>query len=317
MEKIKDLFVIDSHCDSIQPVSHHELPLVNPYNYSSTYPQLQFVAAFCGWPGEDAEKSYARAMRYIGCFYTQMQLYSDRLVQVRTYADIEKAFAEGKHAALLTVEGATGYMGDVTVLREFYAAGVRVTGLCWLSNDLAKSNRVYSDGEEDTGLTDTGREIVAEANRLGMIFDCSHMSDRSFWDVNELSVKPMVATHSNFRAVASHSRNLTDDMAREIARRGGMIGLNLCKAFISDDPEKQDCDGYFAHLDYALGLIGEDCVGFGGDIDGVSNRYPAPLTRERSIHDTLIEIMLKHNYSEDLIRKVAGGNWMNFLRKYL
>ena len=316
MDNFKDLFVVDSHCDSIQPVSHHELPLVNPYNYSRLHKQLQFVAAFCGWPGEDAGKCYARAMRYIGCFYTQMQLYKDSLVQVRTYADIEKAFAEGKHAALLTVEGATGYMGKTSVLREFYAAGVRVTGLCWLSNDLAKSNRVFDDGEEDTGLTEKGREIVAEGNRLGMIFDCSHMSDKSFWDVNEIAVKPVVATHSNFRAIASHTRNLTDDMAKEIARRDGMIGFNLCPAFCSDNPALQTCDGYFGHLEYGLGLIGEDHIGFGGDIDGVG-RYPAPLTKEDSMHDQLIEIMLRHNYSEALIRKVAGENWLRFLKKYL
>ena len=134
--------IVDSHCDSIQPAAEGKQPLVNPYNYSQKYPQLQFVAFFCGWPKEDARASYERAHRYLEALRASVADESQNLALVKSYADIEAAFAAGKHAALFSMEGATGLCGSVEILREFYEAGLRVTGLAWLSNDLAKSNRV-------------------------------------------------------------------------------------------------------------------------------------------------------------------------------
>lgn len=310
------MYIVDSHCDSIQQVDRRRHGIVNPYNYSQKHRQLQFVALFCSWPGEAPEACFKRAVRYLGHFTLAMAAEADRVVPVHTWADIETAFNADKHAALLTMEGGTGILGSEKILRDFYLAGVRVFGLAWLTNDLAKSNRL-EEGEADTGLTDTGRAIVAEGNRLGMIFDVSHLSDKGFWDVAALSAKPPVATHSNFRALCPHSRNLTDDMAREIIRRDGMIGLNLCPDFLHSDKTKQTVEAYFRHLDHCLSLGGEAHIGFGCDIDGTSGKYPAPLEESGPIHDRLIEFMLRHNYTETLVEQVAGGNWLRFLRKYL
>ncbi|MBR6709797.1 MAG: membrane dipeptidase, partial [Clostridia bacterium] len=232
------MYIVDGHCDSIQKVDRGWYGIVNPYNYSKRYQQLQFVALFCSREGEDVEQCYQRAIRYVGHFSIAMANEKDKVLPVKTYADIERAFAEGKHAALMTMEGGTGIKGSKKIFNDFYNVGVRVFGLAWLHNDLAKSNRL-EEGEEDTGLTDLGREIVAEGNRLGMIFDVSHLSDKSFWDLAEISKKPIIASHSNFRALCSHSRNLTDDMAREIIRQGGMIGLNLWKRVVHDEPEQR------------------------------------------------------------------------------
>ncbi len=309
------MFIVDAHCDSIQKVDDRKEKLVNPYNFSSKYPQLQLVADFCGWPGEDAKTSFRRAARYLGQFTLAVENEADKVVAVRTYEDIMAAFAAGKHAAMLTIEGGTGMMGDVQIFREFYGAGVRVFGLAWNSNDLAESNKL-TDGV-DNGLSDKGRAIVEEGNRLGMIFDVSHLSDRSFWELCEISAKPPVATHSNLRSVCPATRNLTDEMFCELVRRGGMMGLNLCPSFVDSDPERRTVDRLFDHLDHALELGGESCVGFGGDIDGVSGHYPAPLDESCSIHDRLIEAMLRHNYSQALVEAVAGGNWLEYFRRNL
>ncbi len=309
------MFVVDGHCDSIQKVDNRSAKLVNPYNFSTKYPQLQLVANFCGWPGEDAKNSFRRAARYLGQFTLAMANESDKVVPVRTYEEIMAAFAQGKHAAMHTIEGGTGMMGDPQILREFYNAGVRVFGIAWNSNDLAESNKL-TDGV-DNGLSDTGRAIIEEGNRLGMIFDVSHLSDRSFWELSEISKKPLVATHSNLRSICPHTRNLTDEMFLEIVREGGMMGLNLCPAFVDSEPERRTVDRLFDHLDHALELGGEKCVGFGGDVDGVSGHYPAPLDESCSIHDRLIEAMLHRNYSESLVEAVAGGNWLEFFRKNL
>ena len=309
------MYVVDSHCDSIQQVAARNHPLVNPYNFSQKYKQLQMVAMFCSWPNETPKECYKRATRYMGLFSVAMDNESDNIVKVKTYADVEKAFAENKHAALLTIEGGTGIMGDPQIFREFYNFGVRVFGLAWLHNDLAKSNRL-EEGEEDTGLSPLGREIITLGNELGTIFDVSHLSDKAFWDVIEIAEKPVIATHSNFREICPHSRNLTKDMAKALIDKGGVIGLNFYPKFISENPEDHTIAGLFKHLDYCLENFGEDNIGFGGDIDGTTGRFPRDLDLTRSIHDQLIEFLQAH-YSESIVEKVAGDNYLNFLKKYL
>ena len=252
----------------------------------------------------------------MGLFSVAIDNESDKIVKVKTYADIEKAFAEGKHAALLTIEGGTGIMGDPKIFTEFYNFGVRVFGLAWCHNDLALCNKILDEGGEDTGLTEKGREIVKLGNELGMIFDVSHISDKGFWDLIELAKKPVIATHSNFRSVCNHSRNLTDDMAQALIDKGGVIGLNLYKAIIHEDPAKRDVPDFFKHLDYCLDKFGDNNIAFGCDIDGVSGDYLPSLDLNRSIHDQFIEFMQKH-YSESVIEKVAYKNYMEFFKKYL
>ena len=309
------MYIVDSHCDSIQQVDIRNHPLVNPYNMSQKYNQLQMVAMFCSWPHETPAECYKRTSRYMGLFSIAMDNEADKIVKVKTYADIENAFAQGKHAALLTIEGGTGIMGDPQIFREFYNFGVRVFGLTWIHNDLSKSNRL-EEGEEDTGLTDLGREIIGVGNEIGMIFDVSHLSDKAFWDVIELAKKPVIATHSNFRDICPHSRNLTKDMAKALIDKGGVIGLNFYPKFISENPEDHTIAGLFKHLDYCLENFGEDGIGFGGDIDGTSGHYPVDFDLSRSIHDQLVEFLQKH-YSETIVEKVAGGNYLRFLKENL
>ena len=310
------MYIVDSHCDSIAYVDKGSFPLVNPHNYSQKCNQLQFIAMFCMARDGNLEDAYKRAVRYIGHFAISMQKEAEKVVQVRTYEDIERAFADNKHAALLAVEGGSAIKGSKDVLRDFYHAGVRVFGLAWLSNELAKSNRIAPD-EEDTGLTALGREIVAKGNDLGMIFDVSHLSDKSFWDLAEISKKPLIASHSNFRSLCPHSRNLTDDMARYIVEHDGMIGLNMYPDFIDEQICNQTVDRYFDHLDYCIDKFGSDNIGFGGDVDGTSGEYPSPITEERSIHDQFIEAMSARGYSDDIIEKFTSRNYLNFLKKYL
>lgn len=310
------MYIVDAHCDSIQLVDEGKFPLVNPRNFSSKHNQLQFVAMFVCAKDGVLENAYKKTVRYIGHFAIEMQKEKDKVVQVRTYADIESAFSEGKHAALLTIEGGSGIKGSAQVLKDFYDVGVRVFGLAWLSNELAKSNRIAS-GEEDTGLTDLGRKVIEAGNELGMIYDVSHLSDKSFWDLAEISKKPIIATHSNFRALCPHSRNLTDEMARHIVKNDGIIGLNMYPEFIDFDKSNQTVDRFFDHLDYCVDKFGSDNIGFGGDIDGTSGMYPQPITEEYSIHDQFLDAMVARGYSSTFIEKFAGLNFLNFLKKYL
>lgn len=309
------MYVVDAHCDTVELVADGKSRIINSYNFSEKYKQLQLTALFCGWPGEGGEASYRRATRYFQSFDKAMHEDGDKIAQVRSYPEIEKVLSSGRHAALLSMEGGSCARGAED-LREFYGRGVRVFGLVWSTNDLAAGSDI-SYSEADFGLTGKGRAVIAEGNRLGMIFDVSHISDKGFWEVASLSEKPILATHSNFRSVCDVPRNLNDDMAREIFRRDGMIGLNLYTDFVSTKENEKTVEGVFRHLDYGLSIGGEDHIGFGCDIDGIDTLVPKPLSSARSFHDQLIEYMLMHNYSEELVRKVSGGNFLNFFKKYL
>ncbi|MBP3315120.1 MAG: membrane dipeptidase [Clostridia bacterium] len=309
------MLIADSHCDSILKVAQGKCGLVNQYNFSQKQPQLQFVALFTGRPSDTPESAWSDLVRYSDSFSASLTRECERISQVRTYADIEQALAKGKHAALLSLESATALDGSCERLQKLWELGVRVVGLTWLSNSLAKSNRVLDDGEIDTGLSALGKELVCFGNRLGIIWDVSHASDKTFWDLAELSKKPIIASHSNFRSVCPHSRNLTDSMARHIISSGGIIGLNLCPPFVHSEEQKRTVDSLFLHIDHCLELGGESTLGFGCDIDGIAS-LPSPLSSERSIHDQLIELMQKH-YPERTVEKIAGENYMSFLKKWL
>ena len=309
------MFIVDSHCDSIQKVDVEGSTLINEYNFSKKNCQLQFVAMMAERSTDKGNDSYHRTLRYTNKYQSAISNESANILPVKCYKDVEIAFKLKKHASILCIESATGLNNSPKLLEEFYNYGVRVVGLTWLSNKLAKSNRVFDDGEEDTGISDIGKEFVKKGNELGIIWDVSHLSDKSFWDLTELSKKPIIATHSNFRALCNHSRNLTDDMANFIIKNGGMIGLNLATKFIHEDDEKQTVNNLFKHLDYCLELGGENSIGLGLDIDGIT-KYPKPLTLDTSIHDQIINLLLK-NYSEKLTEKVVGLNYLNYLKKWL
>ena len=312
------MFIVDSHCDSLDLVLSGKTDLlINRYNFSSKFRQLQFAAAFCDAPGASEDESYNKVIKLIDAFNAALKACCDNAVRASGFSDIERAISERKHAFMLTLEGAgKAICKSRDILSLFYNAGARIIGLAWESNALVKSNRIKA-GEKDTGLSPIGREVAEEINSLGMIFDVSHLSDKGFYDIGEISAKPIIASHSNFRSVCPHSRNLTDGMARLIFESDGMIGLNFYPPFISETSEMQTVEGLFRHLDHGLSLGGENHIGFGGDIDGTDGDYPYPLNEQSSMHDKIIELMLRHNYSESLVRKISGENYIEYLRKYL
>ncbi len=306
--------IVDAHCDTMMLVDEGKSTLVNRHNMTVRDCQLQLMALFCD-RNDSEQESYETMERYYASFLKAVEAEKDRIVQVRTYDDIERAFASGRHAALLSTEGGLAYQNDPALLRRAYDRGVRVVGMAWLCNGMVKSNRVAP--VEDTGLSDKGRAFMKEGNRLGIIFDASHLSDRSFWDSVALCEKPLIASHSNFRTLCHNNRNLTDDMAKEIVGRGGFIGLNLYPLFLSDNKAEQTVATYLRHIEYGLTHFGEDHIGFGCDIDGCSGHYPLPLDETRSIHDRLIDEMLCLGYPEPLIRKVSGENLLTYFKQYL
>lgn len=299
------MYIADMHCDSILTVNS-ERGIINGYNFSREYPQLQFMAAFVPREGRTPEDRRRSLMHYADVYIAECRRLD--LLHVTNCRDLNLAVETEKRSAMFTVEGGAGLFADSEELNTLCRLGMRIMGLAWDSNELAAG----AWGEDDYGLTNEGRELVKRCSELGIIIDVSHLSDRAFYDVLEATDYPIIATHSDFRGVAESPRNLTLDQARDISARGGVIGLNLYPPFLSGE-RKATTDDILRQVDYALTNLGEDTLGFGFDLDGFDGGYAGELTDERSIHDQITELLLK-NYSESVVSKLAGGNVINFLK---
>lgn len=187
---------------------------------------------------------------------------SDLIAIAYSPAQIEENRAKGKMSAILTLEGTAGFGYDPELLQALFAIGFRISSLGWNeSNPLTGSNLTGG------GLTDRGVEFVREAQRLGMLVDVSHISDEGFWDIMKITEAPVIATHSNSRAIWNHSRNLTDDMFRAIVETGGVTGYNACDEFTGENPAIDTiCDHIFHFME--LDPSGKH-IALGGDLDGI------------------------------------------------
>ena len=187
---------------------------------------------------------------------------SDMISIVYSTEEIEENRAAGKMSAILTLEGTAGIDYNPALLEDLWAIGFRVSSLGWNERNPLTGSNVTGGG-----LTDLGREYVKEAQRLGMRVDVSHISDEGFWDIMKITNAPILATHSNSRAIFDHSRNITDDMFRAIRETGGVAGYNTCREFTG---EPSDLDTICDHILHFMELDPDGKhIALGGDLDGV------------------------------------------------
>jgi membrane dipeptidase len=168
-----------------------------------------------------------------------------------------------------------------------------------------------ADNRTKGGLSNMGVEAIEELNRLGMIVDVSHLSDAGFWDVIEISKDPVIATHSNARAVCAHSRNMTDEMIKVLAEKGGVMGMNFAPDFVHK--AKPSVATLVDHIDHIVDLVGPEHVGLGSDFDGIPST-PQGLEDASKI-PAITEELVKREYSEDYIRLILGGNHLRLIKQ--
>ena len=297
----------DTHCDTILKIGNAGSLVENPFDVDfrrlAQYgTAVQVFAVFN--EGNLRKRDILQHIHTIreqadGCAFARF---------ARGYGDlIQNA---GVVSCMASIEG-LGNTPDFTPddVDSFYDAGVRMMSLTW-NQDNPLCGGI---GNNRTGLTDLGRAVVKRMNTLGMVVDVSHISDAGFWDVMECSTRPVVASHSNARAVAGHPRNLTDEQFRAIVQKGGVAGLNLCPLFLNG-ADTAGVDDMLRHLDHFLTLGGEDAIGIGADFDGIDD-YPRDVTDCGKL-GLLFDAMKKRGYSEQLIEKIAYGNWLALFHKY-
>ena len=170
------------------------------------------------------------------------------------------------------------------------------------------------ESESRGGLTLFGKEVVKNMNSLGMLIDLSHISERGFWDVMELSKQPVITSHSNAKKICSHIRNLHDEQIMAIKNNGGVIGINLCPDFLSDNKDAYLKD-IIKHIEYIVGLTGIDHIGLGADFDGIDS-LPKDINGVEDIYKIADEL-LKLNYSNEDVEKFLGKNFLRIIKEIL
>jgi membrane dipeptidase len=234
----------------------------------------------------------------------------------RNVKEIQQCIDEGAIAAVLHIEGAEAIDENFELLDVLHAAGLRSLGPVWSRPNVFGHGvpfRCPSSPDIGPGLTDLGKELIAACNRLRIVVDVSHLNERGFWDIAELSDAPLVATHSNAHALSPHSRNLTDDQLDAIGKSGGFVGVNFAVSYLREDG-KHDADTplelLIDHLEYMLNRVGEDGIGFGSDFDGA--RIPKDMNTAAGLQK-LVALLRTRGYAEPLIEKLCYKNWLRVL----
>ena len=329
--------VWDMHCDTLaelryaqqagKPKSflHNDLMMDLERMKQGDY-LLQCMACFVHLEPEREKSPLLACLEEIDIFYRLLEQYPDDLMQVRTAADIQTLLTSGKRGMMLTVEEGGACLDSLGALRDLYRLGVRMMTLTWnFKNGLAEPNIV--PGTDDMwprpanttgGLTEKGLEFVEEMQRLHMLVDVSHLSDAGIWDILRVAKRPFVASHSNARACCPHVRNLTDEMIRAMAERGGLVGLNYCAGFLDDQPSPDLCRSTTAlmakHAAHFKQVGGIEIIGLGSDFDGIGGKLELSDCSKMPL---LADALRKEGFTEDEVEAIFFRNAQRFFENNL
>ena len=264
----------------------------------------QFFALYDDVKRLPAGTAWQRCCQMHDWFTAQLAENSGRITLCRSGAEADAAVAAGKTAAFLSVEGADLLDCSIRQLHTAADWGVRVVNPVW-NNANALSGTCADD--PDRGLSRQGRDFLREMEKLGVYADVSHLSDPGFWDLFRMTERPMIASHSDARALCPHRRNLTDDMFRAIRDTGGVVGLNLYRDFVGGP----SMDALVAHAEHFLALDGEKTLCIGGDLDGCE----ALAAGMRGMEDVprLYRALEKRGYSQALLEDIFWNNLRRLL----
>ena len=250
MEIQNSAIVIDTHADTPQRFldENYDIGSSDPKDHghiSLDKAQAGNLGAefFSIWVEPETNQGHFahHTLDLIDAVYEQAARHPDRMMMAFSVADIERAHREHKLAALLGIEGGHSIENDIRLLHDYYRLGVRYMTLSWSNtNEFADSSGDINNPkvEHHNGLTEGGKQVVLEMNRLGMLVDISHVADKTFYDAIAVSKAPVIASHSSARALTNHPRNLTDDMLRAVAKNGGVVQVNFYSAFVDENFRK-------------------------------------------------------------------------------
>ncbi|MCW4049726.1 MAG: dipeptidase [Candidatus Bathyarchaeota archaeon] len=319
----KEAIVVDTHCDTLMqflPQGYRRPPARKLGERSDRghldLPRMieggvtcQTFAMYTGRRAVVPEASLV-ALQMVDKFYEEIEA-NPGIVAVTSHEEIVESKKQGKVCGLLSIEGAEPLMGDIGVLRVFHRLGVRMLSFAW------NYRTPFADGlsarRAESKLTDLGVQALEEMDRLGMVFDVSHLADSVFWDVADVMKRPFIASHSNCRDVCDHARNLTDDMIKAVAEHGGVLGMNFAPAFVRK--EGATVEHLVDHIDHIVDLVGPDYAGLGSDFDGIG---PPPTGIETvDKMPNITRVLVQRDYSDEDILKILGGNHLRVFKEVI
>ena len=346
---------IDSHIDTVQrvlvmgedlgkrwDVGHVDLPRLREGGTHAPFFALWVPVYF---PGAEAVR---RTLDLRDAMQSMLNAHPDQMELATTAADIRRIVKQRKIAVFLTVEGGHTIDDDLRVLRMYYQLGIRSMTLTHSRNNNWADSA--TDKPAHNGLTDFGKEVVREMNRLGMLVDVSHVADKTFYDTLAITTKPVIVSHSSMRALSDVPRNISDEMLWALAKNGGVVGISFGEGFVNpadaealrsaietettaplmtgralDDYAAEDVRKLFGtrvkvaatvedvanHIDHAVKIAGIDHVGIGSDYDGVSG--PPNGLDDVSRMPALIDVLLERGYAERDVKKILGENYLRVI----
>ncbi len=316
--------LIDMHCDTLLGLMRSDDMNIKENNLCVDLNKMkqadslvQFFACFIYmkmFEGEDRfSKGYEFALKMIARAKQEFAKYPEEILLATSYEKLLQNKKAGKMSAFLTVEEGGVIDGKMENLEELYRQGIRLITLTWNEENCLGFPNNSDQTVMSQGLKPFGIEVVERMNDLGMIVDVSHLSDGGFWDVLKYSKKPVVASHSNARAMCNHQRNLTDDMIRALAQKGGISGVNFYPAFLAESG-KADIDDLIRHIDYMYHIGGEDFVAMGTDFDGFDGELDIRHLGEMNY---LYDALKKRKYNDSQIEKFWYKNAMRVMKETL
>lgn len=318
--------LIDMHCDTIWKLMEDNTGATLQNNcfcvdlegLKKAGTTAQFFACFVHMDDfhgkERYTKGYLHALEMIERMETEVRRVEGEIAFAGSYEQILKNEKEKKISAVLTVEEGGILDSQMERLEELYQRGIRLMTLLWNEENCIGFPNSREKSVMQKGLKSFGFEVVEQMNALGMIVDVSHLSDGGFWDVLRTARNPVIASHSNARALCSHSRNLSDEMIRALAEKGGVAGVNFYPYFLNPSGKAGVCD-LAAHVEYMVNVGGIEFVAIGTDFDGF-DEGEQELTHVGEM-GRLYEALRKRGFTERALDKIWSENALRVIREVL
>ncbi len=268
------------------------------------------------------DNPYKRTMEIMNSINKELEFCKKELIIAKSYEDIGKAVEEDKFYIFIGLEGLSSIGGNLDLIDSYYDFGSRHASLTWNEENLLATG---VKGNPDRGLSELGKKAVKKINNKNMLMDVSHLNEKSFWDVVSTTDAPIIASHSNCRALCNVPRNLTDDQLKKIAETDGLVGINSFNQFVHKDKNKQNVEMLVRHVAHMAEIMGTDHIGVGMDYcdfldDSSMNSFSSQETSyTRGLEDAsksynIIEEMRKAGFSKEEIEKIAYKNFHRVIK---
>lgn len=310
--------VFDLHCDTALALLGKELTHIDGLRQNNLMIDLERASKLSGYAQCFAcfttpmmeqwfhKTPVAMFELELAAILSQIEKNADRIHLAYSAEEIEENYRNQIQSAMLTIEGAAGFGYDPALLEDLYNIGFRISTLGWNESNLLCGSHVTGEG-----LTDAGKEYVKEAQRLGILVDVSHLSDQGFWDIMNMTDAPVIASHSNSRAVYNISRNITDDMFRQICSCGGVVGFNMFCDFVGDSADLDSAVDHFIHF----AQMDPECkhLALGGDLDGCDSLIQGVSGIDD--YPKLAQKLLDRGFSKENVMDIFWNNAIGVMKR--